>query len=82
MPENTPVLLRPRLAALGIGFRRGREAERVSREALASAIHEADAAGWSLRDIARAAELPLSTTHRLLTAEAARRQHITVTPED
>lgn len=67
-----------RLVRLARAYRAAQEGVVTAREALAGAIHEAEAAGSSLHQIARDAGMPTATVHRLLTAEAARLQLVHV----
>ncbi len=67
-----------RLARLARAYAAAQEGVTTAREALAAAIHEADTGGWTLREIAREAEMAPATVHRLLTAEAARLQLVHV----
>jgi hypothetical protein len=63
-----------RLHRLSMAAKESGAAAAADREARDAAISEADDAGWGLRQIARACEMSLSHTQRIVVRETADRQ--------
>ena len=63
-----------RLMRLSVAYRAAETAAAAKREAVAAAIQEADAAGWSVRQIARVTGYSPTHVNRLVAEGTARAQ--------